>query len=472
MLDFKSFITNKHSLLIAPAGFGKTHTISECLKLTKGKQLVLTHTHAGVASIKEKIRKAGIQSSACKVETILSFAQRYVLAYYTKADIPDQENGNEYYPFIIKQATCLINQKLIKEVIRCTYSGLFVDEYQDCTREQHQLVLALSELFPTRILGDYLQGIFGFNSETLVNLRSSDEMGHFWSNRYVLETPWRWEMGGNKALGQELKIIRGLLKNSQPINLNNFHSFEVHISNDFYKNDSNKVFKILNEEKNLLVLTPASSHLKPRIEFIQRFKNLCFLIESIDDKDFSNLSKKFDNMNTESAFSEMREIFVKLFTKTAIDNWFTSSGIKNKKSESDKSLIKQIGIKVEYFKHEISYSAAADLIRDVKALPGVKCYRKDLFDSLSQALEVAENDAITVHEAMLNKRNLIRRVGRKVYGRCIGTTLLTKGLEFDAVLIIDAHNFNCPKNLYVALTRASKRLILFSKSETLNPFLC
>lgn len=332
MFNYEEFVSNSHSLLIAPAGFGKTHTISECLKFTQGKQLILTHTHAGVASIKEKIRKAGIQSSSYNVETITSFAQRYVLSYYTKDDIPDQENSKKYYPFIIEKATELFNRKLIKEVIQSTFSGLFVDEYQDCSLEQHQLILVLSGLFPTRILGDYLQGIFGFNSEALVDLKSSEDMGHFWSNRYVLETPWRWVIGGNKVLGQDLKIIRNLLENNKPINLNDFSSFEVNISSDIYKNDYSKVFKVLNEEDSLLILTSVSSHISPRIDFVQRFKNLCFLMESIDEKDFYNLSKKFDGMNTGNVFSVIREVSLKLFNKTAIDDWFAVSGVK--KSEA------------------------------------------------------------------------------------------------------------------------------------------
>ena len=70
---------------------------------------------------------------------------------------------------------------------------------------------------------------------------------------------------------------------------------------------------------------------------------------------------------------------------------------------------------------------------------------------------------------MFEKRNHIRRVGRKLYGRCIGTTLLTKGLEFDTVIVLNAHEFTCPKNLYVALTRASKRLIVCTKNSILSP---
>jgi hypothetical protein len=54
---YKDFVSSPKSLLIAPAGYGKTHTIAECLKYTVGHQLILTHTHAGVASIKEKVKK-------------------------------------------------------------------------------------------------------------------------------------------------------------------------------------------------------------------------------------------------------------------------------------------------------------------------------------------------------------------------------------------------------------------------------
>ena len=59
--------------------------------------------------------------------------------------------------------------------IKSTYSGLFVDEYQDCTKKQHEIIKILAELIPTRILGDFLQGIFEFNEPT-VDLTSAFEM--------------------------------------------------------------------------------------------------------------------------------------------------------------------------------------------------------------------------------------------------------------------------------------------------------
>lgn len=87
-----------------------------------------------------------------------------------------------------------------------------------------------------------------------------------------------------------------------------------------------------------------------------------------------------------------------------------------------------------------------------------------------KALELAHAEENTVYESMKKNRDILRRVGRNIKGRCIGTTLLTKGLEFDVVIILNAHLFTSPKHLYVALTRASKKLIVISQNSTLNPY--
>lgn len=36
-MNYESFLSEKKSLLIAPAGYGKTHTLAECLKHTGNK---------------------------------------------------------------------------------------------------------------------------------------------------------------------------------------------------------------------------------------------------------------------------------------------------------------------------------------------------------------------------------------------------------------------------------------------------
>ena len=47
----------KKGFIVAPAGCGKTHLIAEAVVNHGGeRELILTHTHAGVDSIRRKIR--------------------------------------------------------------------------------------------------------------------------------------------------------------------------------------------------------------------------------------------------------------------------------------------------------------------------------------------------------------------------------------------------------------------------------
>lgn len=66
---------------------------------------------------------------------------------------------------------------------------------------------------------------------------------------------------------------------------------------------------------------------------------------------------------------------------------------------------------------------------------------------------------------MIEKRNLLRRQGRKVKGKAIGTTLLTKGLEFDSVVVFQADMIADRRNFYVAISRASRDVYLITNSE-------
>ena len=207
-------------MLIAPAGHGKTHAIAECLLHTSGRQLILTHTHAGIASIKEKIKKANIPHNKFHIETITGYAQKYVNAFYVGNDLPDVDDG-KYYPFLIIKATALFKRPIIQKTIAASYEGLFVDEYQDCTSEQHELVTILGAILPTHILGDPLQAIFGFKGVSMVNLTDEEQMKDFQEHKQRLEEPWRWK-GKNESLGKELQLIRSDIEAGQKIDFKKY----------------------------------------------------------------------------------------------------------------------------------------------------------------------------------------------------------------------------------------------------------
>lgn len=463
--DVKAFATERDNVLIAPAGFGKTHTISECLKYTEGKQLILTHTQAGVASIKDKLQKCLVSKDKYSVETISSFAKRYVLSFSNASTLPD-ETDKKFYPYFIENATKLLSLKLVQDIVKLSYTGLFVDEYQDCTIEQHNLVLVLAEILPTHILGDPLQGIFGF-AGPLVNLNDATQMGRF-NTIHQLKTPHRWIIGGNKQLGVELLQIREKLLSNLEIDLTLYPSIEF--KQGTYGDHYGCVMATLKNCDSVLVIDSDSMRMTTRENFVVAFKYIPLLIEAFDGKDFYASAIHFDNKDNLPSIDILHKFIDSKFSN--LDNWYdkTNKRFRNKRDPIEESELTEIKELVSKLALNYSLLDMKEIIFRIKDLKGVNCARRDLLSSLSKSMEEAHNSKITVLDAMRNHRNGIRRVGRKMYGKCVGTTLLTKGLEFDTVIVLDADKFKDPQNLYVAISRCTKRLVILGADSKLNPY--
>lgn len=464
---YESFVKNTRSIIIAPAGFGKTYTIAKSLSYTVGSQLILTHTNAGVASIKYKLRQLSNNSNHC-VETISGFAQKYVHAFIPKTKIPEQDSS-EYFPFIIEEANKLFKIKLIKTIIASNYNGLFVDEYQDCTILQHKLISTLVDIIPTHILGDPLQGIFDFNGEELVNFER--DLSNY-TITGTLEIPWRWK-NTNIELGNDLKLIREKLEKREKIDLSKTKSIETYkVSEvDLYtrgKFYNKRLWNLISKEKSLLVIYPQSHNINGRLKVIKTFGNILNLVEAMDGSEFYRLSKMIDASNTDTIYSDIHTLSELLFSKSIINNWFGTKALKNKREEKDKIIIEPIKNLVDELQKNISFNLIAKLLKLVSKLPDNKCYRKELFNDLCKACENAWIQKQSVYDSMSKIRNTKRHIGKSINGKNIGTTLLTKGLEFDTVVILDAQKINCPKNFYVAITRASKRLVIFTNNFELD----
>jgi len=159
-----------------------------------------------------------------------------------------------------------------------------------------------------------------------------------------------------------------------------------------------------------------------------------------------------------------------LFNKTQLGDWFNENGLKNKRLAVDKLVSENLKSIIDKFISSPSSENIRSIILEVKNGLKAKYARDELLYTVLSTLKDSSFEEVSVYEAMKNRRNVVRRSGRKILGKCMGTTLLTKGLEFDTVAILNADNFDCPKNLYVALTRCCKNLIIFSSSSTLSPY--
>lgn len=476
---------NAHkSMIIAPAGYGKTHTIVEAVKnheLSK-KVLILTHTHAGVASLRKKLKIKEVPHSKYSLETISSFTLHFVNSYYLKKNELSPELKG-YFDLAVDIMYSLLKAQPIKEIIKAKYSQLIVDEYQDCSTKHHNLIVELSSLIKTHILGDPMQGIFNFNGDSLVDLKSKEQMSGFIDNKQTLETPWRWE-GNNNLLGRALKQIREeYLEKYLPIDLTVYKKYDAlcywqcklnpKTGDGFYDPNIQKGFTTLFEETtgSLLILVP-EKHMVNLVSKSFTSKYRIHPFEAFDDKFYYEKAKIIDKTTDESILSDSVNLLRIFFQANPINIWFkkdvpikkTLDKLNNKQKVFYERLTKLISHKVPDRKWLLEF------LNLFKREYYFNCTKLERFNAIISAINYAISENTTVYDGMVRNRDIARRLGRKTDGKYIGTTYLTKGLEFDTVVVLNAHLFKDPKNLYVALTRATKKLIVVSDNIVLNPY--
>lgn len=434
---------NKPVCVTAAAGCGKTEAIVRAVEKSKGKQLILTHTHAGVASLRSRLRKYQIPESKYRVATIASWLLKYVLSYSSMSGFnnpkPSRKEWSKLYPATKK----LFDFPFVKEVIECSYKGIFIDEYQDCTISQHMVVKKLCEILPVRVLGDPLQGIFGFSEDDPLIKWEEDVISNF-EQLPNLKEPYRWSReGNNQRLGQQLACIRDKLEQNEEINLTEFSEInwkklsEQNQIDELSKSyDSNSILGIhtgewfdINERKTPLDRLTARK---------MRGKYQC--IEEMDCYSLMCSSKEFDK------YSGDVDRLRKNVANFLLEGIACETIPQNLQNEIDKVN----GI------HEIP--KIIDL-----ALDTTPVFRKELFGEMQNAIKKYSSGKFSsLEEAAYVSRNITRINGRKIGGRIISRTLLIKGLEFDHAVVLDANRLD-RNNFYVAVTRGSKSLTVLSK---------
>ena len=94
--------------------------------------------------------------------------------------------------------------------------------------------------------------------------------------------------------------------------------------------------------------------------------------------------------------------------------------------------------------------------------------RPELLTTIKKSLRRSIQNEKSVYKSLCQLKNEIRMMGRKIEGRYIGTTLLTKGLEFDTVVILGADLIPDKRNFYVGISRACKDLYLITEKTGLT----
>ncbi len=475
--EFLNFLNASPSFLVAPAGYGKTHTIAQSVKFLKDKNvnkiLVLTHTNAGISSIREKFQKELVSLKSVNIFTIAGFLQKIVFSL-SKDGLPNDEDYNVFYSKLYDSSLELFkHNEILKFVIENSYSHIFIDEFQDCNRKQFKIIKELCKWnVNVHILIDPLQSIFAFEDNHPNYFRLEKFFRNHNANIFQLDTPQRWERV-NSPLGQYVDNWRNLISNAIDNRLSHldFNQLKgVEYSNVDFESAIHNINELLNVSKDLLVLHSNSgiNNVESRGQICIRTRYKLRLIESIDNVDFHLLANTIDQAlsSDSNVISVIYKIMSDIRTsKTNLEQWIKPDRLVNKRSQEDKALSLKLQTAIDnQSKKRAIVDSINILMHDIK----LNFQRAELLYEIKSAIESSIISGKTIKEEIFIKRNLARIQGRKIKGNVIGTTLLTKGLEADTVLLLKPSDLflmkNGLKHLYVALTRAVNRIILIDYS--------
>jgi hypothetical protein len=457
-------------LVIAPAGCGKTQLITDALARHNGSKpiLALTHTNAGVAALRGRLERAGVKPSTYRSATLDGFAIRLISTFPQRAghDPRIVTGGRPNYEAIRDTATRLVAAGHLHDVIAASFDHLFVDEYQDCSIRQHALVTWLAQSLPTAIVGDPFQAIFGFNAADPLADWQTDVLS-FFPKAGELGTPWRWNNAGAHDLGQWLLSIRPDLAAGKPIDLRNAPGSVRWSQLDGRQDDALRQAAASVDAPSDTKVVIIGDSTDPRGQRrLARQVEGAVTVEAVDLRDLTDFGSALDLARPE-ALSLVADFAENLMSAFSADDLVRSvSAARAGNLGRPLSAIEQGAVRFEASR---SLADVADLLTAINRAGRVRCYRPAVLAAAQRALQLAASpDGPSFREATVTIREYSRLIGRPLAKRSVGSTLLLKGLEADISVVLNAGALNA-RNLYVAMTRGSRQVLVCSPSPILNP---
>ncbi|AXI49291.1 DNA/RNA helicase (plasmid) [Sulfitobacter sp. SK012] len=465
----------KAGSVIAAAGCGKTEQIVRTVKAISEdpefskRCLILTHTFAGVDVLQKRLRKLNVPASSYRLDTIASWSLRFAKSYPKTSGIKktnplSNKDWSAVYPAVVK----LLGSRNIDEVILATYACVFVDEYQDCSPSQHEMIVELKRLVPVCIFGDPLQSIFEFDG--VVDWIEVVEKN--FPNIAKLTTPWRWKNeNSNAALGEKLVELRKQIEFGGPLD---FRMDESGIQRQWLPDDpglrSGKVRNMCLETMDLegtLVVVAQSASEASRANIAKKLAKQRFaVVEPVSCKPLAKHVNLIEQSNDGGRLSAVLD-FIKLCVVGLRADFASSvNSHQNGKSAGRLKFGELIDVGDRVAKPD-GLIHVLELIEGILDRDDIFPYRRELLSMMLSALRTSRTTGAALSEAAADVESKTRHLGRHVARRSVGSTLLLKGLEFEHVVIVEYEGMT-KEDWYVALTRATKSVIVLSSSAVVT----
>lgn len=454
--------------VVAPAGFGKTHLIAASLQSYSGNKpvLVLTHTNAGVMVLQRRFRELGVSSSRYHLYTIDGWCRRLVGAFPDSCTYDVSALSGADYAGVISAAYRGLNSHALDRILQSSYQHILVDEYQDCSLPQHQIISHLAETIPTCVLGDPMQAIFGLGGTALADW-DKDVLASF-PQEAELQTPWRWARVGHHKLGDWLQEIRVNLQSGIDLNFSSIptgvpvqHTLNVEGSAQRIQDNCIRYFNMADQHR-LLVIDHASAA-GVRNGRAKRCVGTggCSIVEPVELNDLRQFANNFDCFG-ESALEELLGFATKLMIGVSAPGLIKRvQSLESNKARNPPNAVELIALELRKCPNP---NLAAAMLEELANDSDRSVYRWGL---LKPAINALKHWALHLDDGFASAVSIIieqsRYTGRYMPRKAIGSTLLLKGLEAEHAVILDADALDS-RHLYVAMTRGSHSLTVGSKS--------
>jgi len=462
----RALADSRRGMVVAPAGCGKTYLLAESVACSSGRQLVLTHTHAGVRAIRGHLERQRVPSVKYRVITIDGFALRYASAFPTLSQWAVSMPTGDDWKTLRESTHRLLCTSAIRRVLSVTYSGVYVDEYQDCSIAQHRLILTLAEIMPVRVVGDPLQAIFALLDREEY-CRWQDVEATF-TLVGELNTPHRWN-AHNTALGTWLKDVRRLLVEGADIDLRNTPAIWKQSTQQKDQARLNACFGVKAEKEHSLV---AMRKWRPECHRLARnLKGRFRAIETVECDELLEWSQRIEvakgvpRIVSLLEFADLCMSGLPAAVKQLGDR--LAEGKPPKPQRSDYKIVLKA---LENVRDNGDLQLVLDAMAALTAIEHrLVMARHELWREMKRSLrEHRANPSSSLRQTAWNLRNRLRHVGSKIDRASLATPLLVKGLEFDHALILDADDHAEAESLYVAMTRGSRSLTIVSDNPVLR----
>ncbi len=479
----------------APAGCGKTYQGAEYARdmafQNQGRVLIVTHTHAACGVFAERTKDVGRRVEIRTIDSLIAqIAGAYHLGLGLPADIATwtRRTRNGHALLAAKVALLLARFPNIAASLAARYPIIICDEHQDCSGDQHALIMDMrARGSRVRIFGDPMQHIY--KEDHASSASPECDWTTLVSQADItakLDIPHRWT-NGCTALGAWTLSARETLRGGGKIDLRSGlpTSITVAIAENTAQSakglqlsDARPVYSFEKASDSLLILTRYNHSARAcRGMFGRRLPlwegHTRTALETLVDSIRSNDGDA--GLVAAAIVTFMGEIG-KGFSASAFGNFFESEA-KAGCIASRRGKPAAIQALARHVVAQPDHRGVANMLRELAEL------RKS--DTAFAEVELDHHsefwDAVRLGSFEDIEAGLAEITNRRTYARpkptekAISTIHKAKGLETGHVVLMPSDGKNFPDKfdarclLYVALSRATQRLLIIVSRDTPSP---